>query len=350
MIRAAMALAVLACGQGPVAAQTVTPLFAADTPLRLEIRGPISAIAKASRERPEARRAELVLGSERLPIRLTPRGITRLRLETCHFPPLRVEFPSPPPPASLFSGQGRLKLVTHCRPMPFFQQHVLLEYAAYRLYNLVTPASFRARLATIDYVGEDGRPFVTRVGFFIEDRDDVGRRIGQRPTRSGDTVAVTAIDPAAGARFALFEYMIGNLDWSMRAGPAGEGCCHNSRLFGSGPTGLVPVPYDFDYSGLVDAPYAVQPDGSPKSVRRRNYQGYCSHNAEARVAAGEFRAKRAAMLAEVAAVPGLDPRSQRKAVSYLEQFFAEIATDQQFVDKVLKGCVSLEVRRERRRR
>ena len=101
---------------------------------------------------------------------------------------------------------------------------------------------------------------------------------------------------------------------------------------------MVPVPYDFDYSGLVDAPYAVPPDGSARSVRRRDYQGYCRHNVEARAAAADFRAKRAAMLAEVAAVPGLDARSRRKATAYLEQFFADIATDRD-VDKVLGGCI-----------
>ena len=144
-----------------------------------------------------------MVGGERLPVQLTPRGITRLRQETCDFPPLRVEFASPPPPASLFAGQRRLKLVTHCRPAAFFQQHVLLEYAAYRLNNLLTPASFRARLATIDYVGEDGRPVVTRVGFFIEDRDDVGRRIGQRAPPTGDSVAIAAARPRRGRALRL---------------------------------------------------------------------------------------------------------------------------------------------------
>lgn len=339
MIRT-LALIVSAIMAAPAAAAVATPLFASDAPLRLEIRGPIAAIADAARERPVPRPAELAVpGGERLAIRLTPRGITRLRRETCDFPPLRVEFTSPPPPASLFGGQRRLKLVTHCRPQTFFQQHVLLEYAAYRLYNLLTPASFRARLATIDYVDGDGRPFVTRIGFLIEDRDDVGRRIGQRPAATGDVAAIGALDPAAAARFALFQYMIGNLDWSMRAGPRGEGCCHNSRLFGAGPTRLIPVPYDFDYSGLVDAPYAVPPDGSPRSVRRRDYQGYCRHNAEARAAAADFRARRAALLAEIAATPGLDARNQRKATAYLEQFFADIASDAKLDATVLRGCV-----------
>ena len=71
---------------------------------------------------------------------------------------------------SLFAGQRQLKLVTHCRASEGFQQYVLMEYATYRLYNQLTPMSFRARLAKIDYVAADGRPITSRVGFFLEPR------------------------------------------------------------------------------------------------------------------------------------------------------------------------------------
>ena len=212
----------------------------------------------------------------------------------------------------MFAGQKRLKLVTHCQQSPGFQQHLLLEYAAYRLYNLVTPQSFRARLATIDYVEGDGRSHASRLGFFIEDKDDVARRNAMRSPPLGDAVAVDRLEPRAAARFALFEYMIGNLDWSMRRGPAGEGCCHNSRLL-EGPAALLPVPYDFDFSGLVDAPYAVPPDDIPvASVRTRVYRGYCRHHHEAMAAVADFRSKRDALLGRAGPHPGLDERSRQQ--------------------------------------
>ena len=330
----------------PAIAGPATPLFAADDPIRLEIRGPIAAIVGGSREKVATHPADLALmgSGERHAIRLTPRGITRLRRETCRFPPLRIEFAGVPAATSLFGGQRRLKLVTHCQPAESFQQHVLLEYAAYRLYNRLTPASFRARLATVDYVDGNGRPYVSRVGFLIEDKDDVARRIGQRSAAVGDRVGSSRLEPRAAARFALFQYMIGNLDWSMRAGPAGEGCCHNSRLFAApgAPAGvgdLLPVPYDFDYSGLVDAPYAVPPDGSAESVRRRAYKGYCSHNRETLAAAAEFRTARPGLLAELATITGLDERSRRKAVAYLEGFFDDVASDERTTKKILANCL-----------
>ena len=344
MIRILVGVVALGVLAGPAGAQTA--LFASDEPLRLEISGPITAIAKGPRDAPRPTAAQMSIAGTGVthPIRLTPRGITRLRRETCSFPPLRVEFAPLPGPPSPFAGQGRLKLVTHCQSTAGFQQHVLLEYAAYRLYNLLTPQSFRARLATIDYIDQDRRPFATRVGFFIEDRDDVGRRMGMGAAAVGDMVAARQLDAASSARFAMFEYMIGNLDWSMRAGPPGEGCCHNSRLFtapnaASAGANLIPVPYDFDFSGLVGAPYATPPEGYSGSVRRRFYRGYCAHNAQARAAAADMRAKRPAIMGELARIPGLDPSSQRRAIAYLDEFFADIATDQRLADKVLKNCV-----------
>ena len=326
----------LACTHAP--AQTVTPLFASDDPIAVTLTGPMSNLQRDRSEKP--RSATVAVGTEQLAATLTPRGITRRKDETCQFPPLRVGF-QPRPAAGLFAGQGRLKLVTHCRSAENFQQYVLLEYAAYRLLNLISPASLRVRLAQVDYRAPDGKPFVQRTGFFIEDWDDAARRSGHQRSRVGDAIYPNQLNRAGAARAALFSYMIGNLDWSMRAGPRGEGCCHNFRLFSSASVaGHIPVPYDFDYSGFVDAPYAVPPEQlGVESVRDRQYRGYCFHDAETLAAAAEFRAKRPEMLTLLASVPGLSDGSKRKAGAYLESFFADIADDARVRSRVLKTCV-----------
>ena len=186
---------------------------------------------------------------------------------------------APPPAGSLFAGQRRLKLVTHCRAAESFQQVVLMEYATYKLYNQLTPMSIRARLAKIDYVATNGAPIVSRIGFFLEDIDDVARRNGLREAKMGSRIPVSSLSPVDSGRVGVFEYMIGNLDWAMQAGPAGDNCCHNTLPIGPGPSGLVPVPYDWDFSGLVDAPYATPPDSiNVTSVRQRRYRGFCRHN------------------------------------------------------------------------
>jgi hypothetical protein len=328
----------------PAMAQQATPLFASDNPIRVTISGPVSAIARQADDKAEPRDATLTLTgtNESYPIKLSARGITRRNKEVCTFPPLRVQFARKPAENSLFSRQGRLKLVTHCRSQENFQQHLLLEYSAYRIFNLVSPVSFRARLATVEYAEPNGKVTATRWGFFLEDIDDVARRNGLTRPMVGERVPSAQLEPRQAARVALFEYMIGNLDWSLRAGPAGEPCCHNSRLLApKGAAMLTSVPYDFDYSGLVDAPYAVPPDGFPiKNVKSRYYQGYCRLNGEAIAAAAEFRAKRPQIEAVFGQVPGLSERTRAKALAYLADFYSDIATDQSINQKVFaRKCV-----------
>ena len=336
---AAVAIALLAA-PAPALGQQGTPLFSDDSLLEVTIQGPLGEISD-NRADERGRPGILTVGGRQLPIALAPRGITRRSADICQFPPLRVDFTTPPPSDSIFAGQRRLKLVTHCRRNEGHQQHLLLEYAAYRMFNLLTPLSFRARLARIEYRDSNGRPMPARFGFFLEDIDDVGRRNGMRRMQAGDRIPTSSLAPREAARAALFEYMIGNLDWSMRAGPPGEGCCHNFRLLAApGSTAAIPVPYDFDYAGLVDAPYAVAPNGfGTSSVRVRRYRGYCIHNAQALAAAREMRARQAELTAALGAVPGMAPRTAQKAAAYLQPFFAQIADDRTVQDKMLRDCV-----------
>ena len=327
-------LAALALAASTVApAAPPKPLFASDQQIRITIQGPISMLA--SKRAAAALPATLVADGVTYPITLAPRGITRLSKDTCQFPPLRVEFTRPPPPGSLFHGQHRLKLVTHCRNGVDFQQKVLLEYSAYRIYNLLTQQSFRARLANVDYVDADGKPFVSRVGFFIEDFDDVAKRNNMRVAHMGPRVPLEQIDATAGGRFAVFEYLISNYDWSMRAGPEGDECCHNGRLMSvTGGGTLTPVPYDFDFSGLVDAPYAGVPEGIPvETIKQRNYRGYCAHMVPARAAAAQVAARRGEILGVFQAIPGMNPGTSQRAADYIGRGIADIDSG-----KIFKNC------------
>jgi hypothetical protein len=323
----------------PAAAQDAAPLFASDAPLAITLRGPMQALA-ADRDSRRLRPATLLVASETIPVQLSPRGITRRAKDICEFPPLRVDLPSRPT-AGLFAGQRSLKLVTYCRRREAHTQQVLLEYAAYRIYNLLTPLSFRARLASITFADASGRPLITRPGFFIEDAFHLAQRTGLERARTGDVVPRTALSATDAGRVAMFEYMIANLDWSMRAGPEGDGCCHNGRLLKRpGQPALVPVPYDFDFAGFVDAPYAQPPAEIPiANVRVRNYRGYCAHNAEALAAAIEMRGKRPEIMAMLASVPGLTPATLRKASAFLDPFWSQIATDSSVRDRILAKCV-----------
>jgi hypothetical protein len=335
MVAAAVALAL------PAAARADDPLFASSDQIRLTIKAPLNSLFRNRGSNDTVPGVLTDPTGQALPISLKLRGITRRTSEVCDFPPLRVDFTAPPPPNSIFAGQKHLKLVTHCKNSESFQQKVLLEYASYRMYNVLTPHSFRVRLANINYQDADGRPMLTRVGFFIEDLKDVAKRNGTVPTRAPALIPREDLVAVDAARYAMFQHLISNHDWSMRAGPQGEDCCHNAQLIGPLGTGTtIPIPYDFDFSGLVDAPYASAPDELRiNSVRERRYRGYCAHNAEALAAARQFREMRPQMIAALTSVPGLDAKTQQRAIAYLDGFFANDGSDADVQAKILNRCL-----------
>jgi hypothetical protein len=317
------------------------PLFASSDPIQLTIKAPLSYLAHNRNAPGPVSGVMTDPAGQNLPINLSLRGITRRTAEICDFPPLRVDFTAPPPATSVFAGQKRLKLVTHCRNSASFQQYVLLEYAAYLLYNQLTPRSFRVRLATINYLSEDGRPIAQRAGFFIEDLKDVAKRNATSETHAPPRIGLAELSPADAARYAMFQHMIANHDWSMLAGPQGDECCHNAKLIGPRGSGsVIPIPYDFDYSGLVSAPYATPPDQLKiNDVKQRFYRGYCSQNAYALAAARQIRTAEPQLLATLSQIPGLDPKTQQRAANYLGGFFADIATDTSTGSKILNRCL-----------
>jgi hypothetical protein len=334
----AMSIPLLA---GPaIAAGTPKPLFASDDIISFTLSGPLNGISRKDTAKPVPGILKLN-GSvpEELPVELSTRGITRRRADVCDFPPLRVQFTKKPGPDSLFKGQKSLKLVTHCKSAEKFQQDVFLEYAAYRIYNALTPASFNARLAKIDYEGQNGT--ITRYGYFLEDIDDVAQRNGQRRFRGVNHISSSQLDSAAAARFAVFQDLISNLDWAMTANVPGEDCCHNSRLLGAkrASTGLVTVPYDFDLSGLVDAPYALPPAGiNVSNVRVRLYRGFCADNDQAQAFAASLSERRVSIIAILDQTPQLSDSNRKKADDYLGAFFDQIGSPAKIAG-LLKTCL-----------
>jgi hypothetical protein len=348
ILRMALAVAtfsILSWANPVRAADDPRPLFASDDVLSLTLTGPIDRISRAIAAKPVPGVLKVEGATpETLPVNLSVRGITRRREDICSFPPLRVEFTQKPAPTSIFKGQRHLKLVTHCQRAEDYQQYLLLEYTAYRLYRALTPESFNVRLARIDYARTDGHALTTRLGFFIEDIDDVAKRNGQKRLKGVRRISASQLDAAAAARFAVFEYMISNLDWAMTAGPAGTDCCHNSRLMGpkgatGASTGLIPVPYDFDETGLVDVPYAAPPDGIPvANVRVRRYRGFCAHNEEAKALLAQISTHRDSLMAILNETPQMTDRTRRDAASYLGDFFEAAGSPSKVAD-LMKVCL-----------
>lgn len=303
------------------------PLFQDETVIKITVEAPFNQLIKASRTGKDAFEGSLVLhlsgGTQDFSVQVSPRGISRRTHGFCKFPPLKVNFKKKQVLGTLFQGQDKLKLVTHCQKSKRFRDLYLREYAAYKVYNLLTPLSFRVRMAEVTYIDTEGKMDpLTRYGFFIEDIDDVGDRAGREELKI-EKIKRRQLDARVATIYALFQYFIGNLDWSNTQGAPGNDCCHNSKLLSPvGAGAIIPVPYDFDFSGLVDAPYAAPPENvSVRNVRQRLFRGYCIHNDQLDEALNLFLEKETQLRLVFTEKAFLNEKSKAKALAYIDGFF-----------------------------
>ena len=250
-----------------VSANKSTVLFEGDAVVAFTLTANLRALARDRGDQPVEHAAVLLYndakGIDTLPLTLKVRGNFRRSKDNCSFPPLLIDFPKKKTRNTLFAHQNKLKLVTHCQ----VDEWVVREYLVYKLYNLLTDLSFRAQLARVTYADSLGkRTPETHWGFLLEDDSDVAKRNGVKVSNVKQTTMGYA-DSLSMATVAVFEFMIGNTDWSVPY-------LHNIRLFDNGQTGSLPVPYDFDYSGIIESTYAIPPEQlGIRSVRERMYRG-----------------------------------------------------------------------------
>jgi hypothetical protein len=274
-------------------------------------------------------------GAQEVPLKIGSRGHFRLMPRNCDFVPIRLDFPRENETVgTLFEGQTTLKLGTHCRGDREYDNYTLKEYLTYRLFNLVTPLSFRARLARATYVDAITKKTISnRYSIFIEHENDVARRFGGRNVEL-QRINFSDLDAPTLNRMMLFEYMIGNTDFSIWA-------LHNVRIVQDKNRKLFPVPYDFDLSGLVHAPYAApDPRIGIRSVLDRLYRGPCRTTDELEEAAQTFRSKRADMFTLLESMRDLEPLARGDAKNYLEAFFRAIERPESIKRQFVNGCKS----------
>lgn len=308
-----------------VAAENL-PLFRSTDPLPFTLVADFSLINR-DRDPESAKRyaGVLQLPSENgavasIPVQLSARGHARRNRLVCDVVPLRLEWAKADLKGTVFDGQSELKLVTHCANDDDYEQRVLIEYLAYRLVGLFTPFSFRARLASVTYVDRARKKTPpARYGILLENDEDLARRL------EGRLYPVTGrqfrfLDREAVVSMSLLQFMIGNTDYSIMA-------LHNVKLV-TIPSGVTyPIGYDFDSSGLVNAPYAiVDPRLDIKTVRQRLYRGPCLTTDELGPLRERVAAKEKDALALVDLVPGLKPARREDARRFLSEFFSLMAS------------------------
>ncbi|MFH6768471.1 hypothetical protein V8G56_06975 [Gaetbulibacter aquiaggeris] len=204
-----------------------------------------------------------------LKIDLRARGNNRR--DNCYYAPLKLKLSKSATKGTLFEGNKKLKLVLPCLIESHNNDYVIKELMAYQLYEIVTPVHYKTRLVNIEFIEEKGKRTITKdlKGVLIEDIDNVAKRLHGNEIKR--RILPLQQDDLASIRNSFFQYLIANTDFSTTY-------LHNGKLLFVDKK-IIPLPYDFDMSGLVDASYSVVSNIQNVTlditdVKERVYKGY----------------------------------------------------------------------------
>jgi hypothetical protein len=315
---------------------TPAALFKETQPLRFTLTAPFRQLKKERTGTTPYRPSVITYvgdsGEVRVPVRVRTRGIWRRK--NCEIPPLRLNFAQDSTKKTAFRHLDGARLAHPCRDGDDYEQYVLQEYQLYRVQRLLTPLSLDARLVHITYIDAEKKDTVdNRYGFILEDEKTFGERVGGKVLdlkgASGDD-----LDPAESAFFGLFEYFIGNTDFSV-------GALHNVVLLNR-DTSYYPVAYDFDWSGAVNARYSFPaPQLSIRRTTDRLMRGYCTEPAQYERAFALFKEKKDAIYALYRDSIGalMKPEVVEKTLKYFDEFYKTINDPRMAKRFIVEACL-----------
>jgi len=292
-------------------------------------------IEKKKKEKTYVPAKVILVTAGRDSIRLDAKVRTRghMRLDICSFPPLKLKFDKGELSDHKLSPQDEMDIVNHCEESDTHDQLLLKEYLAYKLWELVSPYYFKVQLIRLHYLKTDGsQAHGTAYAFLMENTDELVERLGGRRNKT-PVISTSAVERESMLRVALFEYMIGNTDWYITNR-------HNLEFVAiPGFKVLVPIPYDFDYSGLVSAPYAAHHESIDlPSVTSRYYQGWCASEEEVRNVLKSFLDQKEKILSTPHHIQGLNEKSVAYTITYLKSFFDVIENPKKLDNLIIHHC------------
>lgn len=249
-------------------------------------------------------------------MRLKARG--KFRRSYCNLAPFWLNIRKADVANENLQDTKRMKIVTNCKGSKAYNEYVLKEYLCYKIYNVISPVSFRVRLLKMKYV-DTGRKNKVSEGwaFMIEPEEMLAERHDALAVQN-DKLSMSLMKPSQLDVAALFMYMIGNSDFSVTGR-------HNMKILGMpgfGSEGYTVVPYDFDYSGLVDAAYAIPGENlGISSVRERYFLGLCRSDEAFMKAIDEINQYREEILQVVNDFTYLGEKDKQDVIAYLEEYF-----------------------------
>jgi len=269
-----------------------------------------------------------------VPIQARTRGIWRLRM--CDFPPLRLNFSGEKSKGSIFHKLDKPKLVSYCQDNDLYEQYILQEFQLYRIYQLLTPLSHKARLLRLTYADSgSGKVRAMRYGFVIEEPKAIAARLGGKVLETKGALPGD-LDPDQDALVGVFQYMIGNTDFSIAG-------LHNVELLFKDDGTVMPIAYDFDFAGAVNAKYAVPDERlNLPNVRQRLFRGYCAPADSYARTFALFKEKKPEIYAlyddEIGKL--LDKGRVKETLRYFDEFYDTINDPRSAKRSIIAPCIA----------
>ncbi len=270
-------------------------------------------------------------------VRIKSRGM--FRRGYCDFPPMKLKVKKTGAENEDPDEKISFKVVTQCKHPYVYEKYLLREFLVYKMYNQLTDLSFRVRLLKMRYVDmpdPDRKPRKTleKYGFIIEPTESMVQRNGMVELKL-DHLLQKLMEPQQMALVAMFEYMIGNTDWSVSHR-------HNIKILKSykfDDPNPYPVPYDFDYSGMVNTGYAIPRAGlNITSVTERHYLGLCLPEKYLNNTRALFLKKKEVLFRIIAEFTYLDKVEKKRMTKYLKGFFDILESDSSFKYNIQRKC------------
>ena len=269
-----------------------------------------------------------------LSIEVKARGSFRKDPQNCDFPPLKLKFSKNERQGSIFEGMKDLKMVTHCQSdKEEFDQYVLEEYLIYKAYNVFTDYSYRVRLVRITYVDLPSRSeSLPRFAFLLEDGKDMAERNGGK-LLDLESVPFDKLDQYHHALMCLFNYMMLNTDYSIPI-------VHNVEILSIDHfKPPIPVPYDFDWSGIINIPYDSPFAQGSKRFPDRQYKGPCIKRKERQMVFSKMLEGRESLFKLYAECPYLDEDLRARSLQELRMFYIILDSKELVRQEFMKNCL-----------
>lgn len=252
-------------------------------------------------------------------VKVKPRG--KFRRRVCDFPPVKIKFAKADLRLNGLQDFNDLKLVTHCADdKELSRRNVVKEYLAYKMYNELTEYSFRAQLVQVTYIDSKGTMAkIRRYGILLEDKEELAARLGAELCDNCISPSADELMPGTEPVMAMFQYFIGNADWSLAG-------ARNLEMLRDKATGkIIPVAYDFDFSGLVNAHYAT-PNADHKliSVRDRIYLGLPASDTVMAETLATFQQRSSALFSLVKKAKLLPIEDREDLRGYIQAFYDDM--------------------------